>query len=91
LQVAACVVAQNAQPELSQQYVQYLLSPQVQALQAQAIGLGPVNKTVTLPPDVASRVPYGPQEIAALNSVNWATVNQQRAQWTERWNRSVEH
>jgi putative spermidine/putrescine transport system substrate-binding protein len=91
LQVAACVVAQNAQPQLSQQFVQYLLSPQVQAMQAEAIGLGPVNKTVKLSPDVAARVPYGPEQIGKLTAVDWATINEHRTQWTERWNRSVEH
>ena len=48
MQVAACAVAENAQPALSQQFIQYLLSPEVQATEAQAIGLGPVNKTVKL-------------------------------------------
>ncbi|MGN6230811.1 MAG: ABC transporter substrate-binding protein [Trinickia sp.] len=90
LQVGACVVAQNAQPELSQQFIQYLLSPEVQAMQAQDIGLGPVNKTVKLSPDIAARVPYGPAQIAKLTSVDWTTINQHRAAWTERWNRSVE-
>ncbi len=90
LQVGACVVAQNAQPELSQQFIQYLLSPEVQAMQAQDIGLGPVNKTVKLSPEIAARVPYGPDQIAKLTPVDWTTINQHRAEWTERWNRSVE-
>ncbi|SAL28694.1 ABC transporter substrate-binding protein [Caballeronia telluris] len=90
LQVAACAVAENAQPQLSQQFVQYLLSPEVQAMQAQAIGLGPVNKTVKLAPDIAARVPYGPEQIGKLTAMDWTTVNQHRTEWTERWNRSVE-
>lgn len=90
LQVGACALAENAQPQLSQQFIQYLLSPQVQELQAQAIGLGPVNKTVKLPPDVAARVPYGPDQIAKLTAMDWTTINQHRAEWTARWNRSVE-
>jgi putative spermidine/putrescine transport system substrate-binding protein len=90
LQVAACPVVENAQPELSQQFIQYLLSPQVQAVRAQAMGLGPVNKTVKLAPDVAARVPYGPDQVAKLIAVDWTTINQHRAEWTERWNRSVE-
>lgn len=91
LQVAACVVAQNAQPQLSQEFVQYLLSPEVQVMMAQDIGLGPVNKTVKLSPDVAALVPYGPDQIAKLTSVDWAAINEHRGEWTERWNRSVEH
>jgi putative spermidine/putrescine transport system substrate-binding protein len=87
---AACVVAENSQPQLSQQLVQYLLSPEVQALQAQALGFGPVNKTVKLPPEVAGHVPYGPDQIAKLKAIDWTTVNQHRAEWTVRWNRTVE-
>ena len=83
-------MTQNAQPELSQQFIQYLLSPEVQAMQAQDIGLGPVNKTVKLSPDIAARVPYGPGQIAKLTSVDWSVINQHRTAWTERWNRSVE-
>lgn len=90
LQVGACVVAENAQPALSQQFIQYLLSPEVQTIQAQAIGLGPVNKTVQLTPEVAPRVPYGPEQISKLVAMDWATINQHRTEWTERWNRSVE-
>ncbi|SAL83460.1 extracellular solute-binding protein [Caballeronia terrestris] len=90
LQVAACAVAENAQPQLSQKFIQFLLSPEVQAMQAQAIGLGPVNKTVKLAPEIAARVPYGPEQIGKLIAMDWTTVNQHRTKWTERWNRSVE-
>ncbi|MCY0389373.1 ABC transporter substrate-binding protein [Robbsia sp. Bb-Pol-6] len=90
LQVAACPVVENAQPALSQQFIQYLLSPEVQVLEAQASGLGPVNKTVKLPPEIAARVPYGPEQVAKLIGVDWTTINQHRQEWTERWNRTVE-
>ncbi|CAD6512868.1 ABC transporter substrate-binding protein [Paraburkholderia sabiae] len=90
LQVAACAVAENAQPKLSQEFIQYLLSPEVQAMQAQGIGLGPVNKTVKLTPEVAARVPYGPEQVGKLTAMDWSTINQHRTEWTERWNRSVE-
>jgi putative spermidine/putrescine transport system substrate-binding protein len=90
LQVAACALAENAQPKLSQEFIQYLLSPEVQAMQAQAIGLGPVNKTVKLTPEIAARVPYGPEQVSKLTAMDWTTINQHRAEWTERWNRSVE-
>ncbi|MEM5297847.1 ABC transporter substrate-binding protein [Burkholderia sp. JPY481] len=90
LQVAACALAENAQPKLSQEFIQYLLSPEVQAMQAQAIGLGPVNQTVKLTPEVAARVPYGPEQVNKLTAMDWTTINQHRTEWTERWNRSVE-
>ncbi|KMZ12322.1 ABC transporter substrate-binding protein [Candidatus Burkholderia humilis] len=90
LQVAACAVTENAQPKLSQEFVQYLLTPEVQMLQAQNIGLGPVNKTVKRTPEVAARVPYELDQVSKLTAVDWSTINQHRTEWTERWNRMVE-
>jgi putative spermidine/putrescine transport system substrate-binding protein len=90
LESAACAIAENMQPLLSQLLLQYLLSPEVQVLQAQNLGFGPVNKTVKLSSDIAATVPYGPEQVAKLKTVDWNVVNQHRAEWTERWNRSVE-
>lgn len=90
LQIAACSITPNAQSELSQAFIQYVLSPEVQAIQARANGFAPVNQTVQLPPDVASRMPYGPEKVNALIKVDWETINQQRGEWTTRWNRTVE-
>jgi len=90
LQIAACSITPNAQSELSQAFIQYVLSPEVQAIQARANGFAPVNQTVQLPPDVASRMPYGPDKVNALIKVDWDTINQQRGEWTTRWNRTVE-
>jgi putative spermidine/putrescine transport system substrate-binding protein len=90
LQAAACVVAENSQLQLSQQFVQYLLSPEVQKAQAEDVGMGPVNRLVKLAPSVAADVPYGPDQIAKLVTVDWNTVNQHRTEWTQHWNRAVE-
>jgi putative spermidine/putrescine transport system substrate-binding protein len=90
LQVAACGVTPNAQPELSQAFIQYVLSPEVQTIQARENGFAPVNQTVTLAPEIAARMPYGPEKVNALIKVDWDTINQQRSEWTTRWNRTVE-
>lgn len=90
LQVAACSVTPNAQSELAQAFIQYVLSPEVQEIQARENGFAPVNQTVKLPDDVAARMPYGPEKVNALIKVDWETINQQRSEWTTRWNRTVE-
>lgn len=88
--VAACVVNGAPQSKLGQLFVQEVLSPAGQALLAKFGGLGPANRTVKLEPDVARKVVYGPEQAGALVSVNWATINLNRAEWTKRWNREVE-
>lgn len=89
LMVSGCVVEGAPQPGLAQQFLQHVVSAESQAFLA-AEGFGPVNKTVNLPPDVAKKVVYGPDKVKALVSPDYEVINARRAQWTQRWNRSVE-
>ncbi|MER1939698.1 ABC transporter substrate-binding protein [Castellaniella sp. FW104-16D08] len=87
---AVCPVARpDAKPE-AQAFVQFLLSPEVQAILAETQAWGPVNSKTKLSPEVAAAVPYGPEQIKKLESVDYAVVNAERAKWTNRWNRTVE-
>jgi putative spermidine/putrescine transport system substrate-binding protein len=90
LQIAACGVAPNTQTELSQAFIQYVLSPEIQTIQAQQNGFAPVNQKVGLTPEIAARMPYGPDKVNALIKVDWEAINPQRSEWTTRWNRTVE-
>ncbi len=90
LMTAACPVVQNKEAQLSQQFVQYLLTPEIQTVLAQTQAWGPVNTKTKLAPNVAATVPYGKDEIAKLLPTNWDIVNAKRADWTNEWNRQVE-
>lgn len=90
LLAAACPVVQSDVPEQAQAFLQYLLSPEVQTVLAKSQGFGPVNSKVKLDPAVAAKVPYGPQQIGKLLPTNWTVVNEKRAEWTNRWNRTIE-
>ncbi len=90
LLTAACPVAQNTAPALSQAFVRYLLTPEVQAILADTQGWGPANATTKLEPAVAAKVPYGKAQIDKLQPTDWTVVNEKRAEWTNRWNRTVE-
>jgi putative spermidine/putrescine transport system substrate-binding protein len=90
LMTAVCPVVQNKQAALSQQFVQYLLRPEVQATLAKTQAWGPVNSTTQLTPAVAATVPYGKDQIAKLKTTDWTVVNEKRADWTNEWNRRVE-
>lgn len=90
LMIAACPIVKSDVPELSQQFIQYLLTPEVQADLAASQGFGPVNRTTKLDPAVASKVPYGEEQVSKLQASDWDTINTQRTDWTNRWNRTVE-
>lgn len=90
LMVATCPVVDSDVPELSQKFVQHILSTDVQAMLADAQGWGPTNKTTELSEELAATIPYGPEKIDKLIAMDWDVINQSRAEWTNRWNRKVE-
>ena len=90
LGVAACPVAGAADKPEAQTFIQYLLSPEAQAVLASGAGLGPVNKTVELPPEKRVGIPYGPEQMNKLQVIDWDTVNQHREEWNKRWTREIE-
>jgi putative spermidine/putrescine transport system substrate-binding protein len=59
--VAGCVVNGAPQSKLDQQVLQHVVSAESQALLAQVVGFGPVNKTTKLAPEVAKKVVFGPE------------------------------
>ncbi|WP_051231848.1 ABC transporter substrate-binding protein [Stutzerimonas azotifigens] len=86
---STCAVVENKLPEKSQALLQYLASAEVQAKLA-VEGFGPVNRQTTLDAAVAAEVPYGEEMISKLLTFDWDAINQNRAQWTRQWNRTVE-
>jgi putative spermidine/putrescine transport system substrate-binding protein len=90
LEVAACPVAGGQGKPEAQAFVQFLLTPAIQVVLAQGAGLGPVNKTVNLPPDKQAGIPYGPAQVNKLIVIDWDTVNQHREEWNKRWTREIE-
>ena len=90
LGVAACPVAGGQDKPEAQSFVQFLLTREIQPVLALGAGLGPVNKTVTLPPDQQAGIPYGPAQVDQLIKIDWDTVNQHREEWNRRWTREIE-
>jgi len=89
LVLGACPVVQNSAPEASQAFLQYLVTPEVQAKLA-IEGYGPTNRLTKLDDKLAADVPYGEKRVASLITINWNEINPKRAEWTNRWNRTIE-
>jgi putative spermidine/putrescine transport system substrate-binding protein len=90
LMSTTCAVAGAPQPELAQRFIQFMLSPEAQTLFATDAGFGPLNRNVVLPPAVAAKVVAGPDKMKQLIAPNYTVINAHRAEWTSRWDRSVE-
>lgn len=90
LQVAGCPIAKSPEPELAQKFLSFLVRPESQKLLAESEGWGPTNTATKLDDAVAQRVPYGPDAVNKMMALDWTTINPKRAEWTTRWNRTVE-
>lgn len=91
LMTGICPVAGKGENNpIAQKFVQYIFSTEVQSMLAEGQAWGPVNRTTELSPEAAAKVPYGEEEMGALQAVNLDIVNKQRPEWTKRWNRTVE-
>jgi putative spermidine/putrescine transport system substrate-binding protein len=89
LGISACPVAKpNASP-LAQEFLAFMLTPEMQAVQAKGAGSGPVNKKTVLSPELQKGLPYG-DAVAKLITVDWDTINANRTAWNNRWTREIE-
>lgn len=73
-------------PELAQKFINFLLSKDIQQIEAEQAVDAPVNKGVTLTPEQAKIWTYGPEAIAKLNRVAYDKLNAVKTDWIDRWN-----
>ncbi|MBB5213852.1 ABC transporter substrate-binding protein [Parapusillimonas granuli] len=89
LLASVCPVAKpNAKP-LAQEFVAYLLTPEIQSIMGTAYGYGPVNKKASAKDDPNVPLPIG-DRAANLIVADWDTINANRDDWNKRWTREVE-
>jgi len=75
--------------DAAQRYINYVLGEAAQVANARYTNIAPVNREVTLPPDVAAKLPAGDVNLKKLLPADWNYVTTQRPQWVDRWNREV--
>ncbi|MCY1152819.1 MAG: extracellular solute-binding protein [Sphaerochaetaceae bacterium] len=82
------IVANNKHPELSEAWTQLAMCSKTQKAYAEQIYFGPTNSTVKLTGDAAERTVYG-DKVDSLIDLDWLYIIDQRAEWTNRWNKDL--
>ena len=90
IEVGICPVAGGKESPLAQAFIAHLLSPEMQVAMSKVSGLAPVNKKAVLPPENQLGMPYGPDQVAQLKTIDWVAINRQRDDWNKRWVREIE-
>jgi putative spermidine/putrescine transport system substrate-binding protein len=86
----ASIVKNAPNPELANEFINFILGEDAQKTISKTVFFGPVNKNVKLDQDVASKVVYGEEQINKLLKIDWKTINENRAAWSERINKEIE-
>ena len=86
---SVCPIAKPDAKPLAQEFINYLLTPDVQGKMGTAYGYGPVNKKAVITDDPNVPMPIG-QRAADLIVVDWDTINNNREAWNKRWTREIE-
>lgn len=72
--------------ELAHQFIDFMLSTEVQQKEGEQGVDAPVNTEVVLTPEQAAIWTYGAEAIAKLNRVDYAAMNKAKKGWIDRWN-----
>ena len=75
-----------AEPELAHEYINFILSPEIQQQLAEQGVDAPVVTSVELTPEQASLWTYGADLIAGLQLIDYAQMNAAKTEWVDRWN-----
>ncbi|WP_337867851.1 ABC transporter substrate-binding protein [Meiothermus sp.] len=85
----AVLVKGSRNQELAYQFIDFIISREVQTAQANDLVDSPVNRNVRVSADKAAQLTYGLQQIASLRTVDPDYIIKVRDAWIQRWNREV--
>ncbi|KNF07576.1 spermidine/putrescine-binding periplasmic protein [Gottschalkia purinilytica] len=83
------IVKGTKNKELAEEFIDWLLSEEVQKAQAIDRVESPVNKDVKLTEEQAKWTIYGEETIKGLKTVDLKYINESMDRWTKRWNKEI--
>ena len=90
LLTAQCVLANNPDAEIAQKLVDYLISPEAQALAMENGSYNPVTPKAQLKGKAAEDQARMNGILKTAVALDWDVINAERPEWNKRWNRTVE-
>lgn len=72
--------------ELAYQFINFVLSKEVQQKEAEQGVDAPINTKVELTPEQAKMWTYGAEKVASLARIDYAKMNEAKTDWIDQWN-----
>lgn len=90
LAINSAAITMNSQnTDLAEIFINIHLGQNNQEAYAKELYYAPTNKTVQLDADLASKMPYGEEEVNQLLVLDSMTITANATEWAERWNREI--
>ncbi|MEK5234921.1 ABC transporter substrate-binding protein [Paenibacillus sp. FSL L8-0470] len=87
--ITAQVVKGSPNPELARKYIDFLLRPEIQKLTAEGGGYSPTHSQTELSDDLKGILPNGEDTFNGLIHLDLAQVNNNKADWMEKWSKLI--
>lgn len=85
-----CAIEKATPNPAAQEFINFLISPEIQETLAKNLGFSPTNTLAELTELEAEGIPYGEEQVSLLENVDWDVVNRNREDWDRRWVREIE-
>ncbi len=72
--------------ELAYQFINFVLSKEVQQKEAEQGVDAPINTKVELTPEQAKMWTYGAEQVNSLSRIDYAKMNEAKTDWIDQWN-----
>ncbi|TNM63890.1 ABC transporter substrate-binding protein [Aliirhizobium smilacinae] len=72
--------------ELAYQFINFVLSKDVQQKEAEQGVDAPINTKVELKPEQAKMWTYGAEQVSSLSRIDYAKMNEAKTDWIDQWN-----
>lgn len=76
--------------DLAYQYINFMLSPEIQTVMAREFFVSPVNQKVEIPADLQKDVPIYGDKMASILTWDWNFVNEHATELGERWTQTFQ-
>ena len=72
--------------DLAYEFINFVLSKEVQQKEAEQGVDAPINTKVELPPEQAKMWTYGAEQVNSLSRIDYAKMNEAKTDWIDQWN-----
>lgn len=76
-------------PRLANEFINWVISHDMQEIVGREMQIGPTNKDVKLPPEFAANVVYGEERVSRLIPLDYTSISRDIPKWIDRWNREL--